>query len=841
MIRARFAMGLFIASIAVACGNGGKVAPDDAGAGQASSGGQPGGSSGGGVGVSSSGSTGASSGAGSSSGTGSPPALGSVLKSVAVDKLDLLFMIDNSPSMGDKQALLAQAVPDMLNRLVMPNCIATDGSGAILGTANAQGNCAAGKAEFPPVHDMHIGIVTSSLGGRGASMTCDPTQTNVANPSLPSHNDDRGELINRGGADEHNVPNAGSPLNFLAWFPNVAANAGKPLPPVPPETNIGASAQTGTLIGDFTDMISGVHEHGCGFEAQNEAWYRFLVQPDPFDNIAISTDGRNLASLNGTDSVILNQRHAFLRPDSLLAVIVVTDENEEVANPMSVAREGWLYEEAPWPGSPTNGGAPRGTIECQSNPEDPNCTSCAFSIVVNGANYSSRCQPDPPSTVPGYYDPGDDIINVRFFHQKQRFGVFSGYPVSRYIRGLTSASVPDRAHEVDGNGNYVGDQDKYANCVNPIYAQNLPTDPTKDLCSLTRGPRTPDLVYYAVIGGVPHQLLQARPGDSECNSGQAAADCPQKNQLAESDWLSITGMDPEDYNFSGADPHMLESEDPRQTPCPPNSGDTCDPINGREWATSKGDLQFACIFQLPQPKDCTQMQHAGACDCNGGPSQNSPLCQLQGGTHTSTQINGKAYPSVREMVIAHTMADQSVGIQGIVSSLCPIHTTEMGAGDPVYGYRPAVNAIVNRIKNSLGVQCLPQKLVPDPSTGVVPCLVLVTLSKPGDESACNSIQGLGIPPANVLSRFQAAQHAAWIAAGGSKSSTPDPLSLPTCFVNELTQPNNPNDFGPDGTCSASMAQGWCYVEGSAAGNCPQQIVFTSNMPPQGSTVNLVCN
>jgi hypothetical protein len=165
----------------------------------------------------------------------------------------------------------------------------------------------------------------------------------------------------------------------------------------------------------------------------------------------------------------------------------------------------------------------------------------------------------------------------------------------------------------------------------------------------------------------------------------------------------------------------------------------------------------------------------------------------------------------------------------------------MGTGDPVYGYRPAVNAIINRLKSSLAVQCLPQKLVPDPSQGnKVPCLVLVTLPKPGDESVCNTIQGLGIPAGDVLSRFQAAQEAAWMAAGGSKSTAPDPRTLPTCVVNELTQTNNPNDFGTDGTCSASMEQGWCYVEGSAAGSCPQQILFTSNMPPQGATVNLQC-
>src|SRR5688572_25250952 len=36
----------------------------------------------------------------------------------SVDKIDLLFMIDNSGSMSDKQAILRQAVPDLVNRLV---------------------------------------------------------------------------------------------------------------------------------------------------------------------------------------------------------------------------------------------------------------------------------------------------------------------------------------------------------------------------------------------------------------------------------------------------------------------------------------------------------------------------------------------------------------------------------------------------------------------------------------------------------------------------------------------------------------------------------------------------
>src|SRR5579883_1614369 len=375
-----------------------------------------------------------------------------VLHNQSVDKLDLLFMIDNSASMGDKQTLLAQAVPDMISRLVTPNCV--DNMGRILGKSAMDGTCTAGKAEFPPVHDMHIGIVTSSLGGRGGN-ECPASDTNPANMTLNAHEDDQGHLINRGGTDEHNVP-AANPNNFLAWFPNVQANKGATTVPQNPETTVGAPGMTGTLIGDFTDMISGVHEHGCGFEAQNEAWYRFLVQPDPFASIGRDPKNANKATLDGYDDAILQQRAAFLRPDSLLAVIVLTDENEEVANPLSIGGQGWLFENFPWPNSPSGGGAPEGTNECQTNgPNDPNCTSCAFTSVQGTSNFATRCPNDPPQGTQGYLDPSNDQVNVRFFNQKQRFGVFSGYPISRYVRGLQSPTVPDRAHEVDGNGNYV--------------------------------------------------------------------------------------------------------------------------------------------------------------------------------------------------------------------------------------------------------------------------------------------------------------------------------------------------------------------------------------------------
>jgi hypothetical protein len=575
-------------------------------------------------------------------------------------KIDVLFMIDNSASMGDKQALLASAVPDMLERLAV-------------------------------VSDMHVGIVTSSLGGRGGDQ-CPINGTNPAAPALNAHNDDRGELVNRGGV--LGDPTVESPVadiapsNFLSWFPSVAANQGKPAPPT---TAIGDASR---LVTDFTTMVAGVHEHGCGFEAQNEAWYRFLVQPDPFD--AIAKNGTQ-AILTGVDATILQQRHDFLRPDSLLIVFVVTDENEEATDPLAINGQAWALSNQNFPGSP-NGAAPEGSIECQqldpndplhTGPNNPACTSCAF--IAGDPSFATRCPKDGANGANGFLDPNDDSLNTRFFHQKMRFGLFAGYPVSRYVNGLTSAHVPSTAEEHDNTGNYVGDAQ--GTCVNPIFAASLPTDPKADLCHLPPGTRDPRLVFYAAIAGVPHQLLQQDPTDP--NSLQKAT-------LSDADWLRIHGQDPEHYDFRGADFHMVESWDARTTQgvmanassCPPTAADNCDPINGREWDPKRGDLEFSCIFPLAQPKDCSAASVQGACDCaTGALNSGTQLCQKDAsGQYTTTQINGKAYPSVREMLIAHAL-----GQQGVVSSICPIHVTEQTPGDRLFGYRPAMDTLMARV------------------------------------------------------------------------------------------------------------------------------------------------
>ncbi|HEY6459892.1 MAG TPA: hypothetical protein VIY73_07060, partial [Polyangiaceae bacterium] len=133
----------------------------------------------------------------------------------AVKRVDLLFMIDNSKSMGDKQAYLASAVPDLLTRLVTPNCV-SDADGTTVVGVSSNGACASGHLEFPPVHDMHIAVVTSSLGSLGGDVCADVAP---GAPPVPNQQNDDAQLINRGSV-------ADAPEGFLAWLPDTSANAG---------------------------------------------------------------------------------------------------------------------------------------------------------------------------------------------------------------------------------------------------------------------------------------------------------------------------------------------------------------------------------------------------------------------------------------------------------------------------------------------------------------------------------------------------------------------------------------------------------------------------------------
>jgi hypothetical protein len=63
------------------------------------------------------------------------------------------------------------------------------------------------------------------------------------------------------------------------------------------------------------------------------------------------------------------------------------------------------------------------------------------------------------------------------------------------------------------------------------------------------------------------------------------------------------------------------------------------------------------------------------------------------------QVSAKAYPTIRELLVA-----QQVGPQGVVASICPIHVVDSATNDdPLYGYRPLVTGLVNHIKPALAL------------------------------------------------------------------------------------------------------------------------------------------
>jgi hypothetical protein len=416
-----------------------------------------------------------------------------------------------------------------------------------------------------------------------------------------------------------------------------------------------------------------------------------------------------------------------LRPDWLVAVIVLSDENDSEVDVRSFGGTAWNFMS-------TKFNPPRGTAICATNPGATACTSCAFGS--NGSD--SECQNEG-----GFYTATQDAhswgydLNLRHVHQKQKYGISVQFPIQRYVLGLTSASVPDRNGEYpSGAQNYQGLTNRA--CENPLFAARLPAPPAgvdpsawnptaSELCNLKPGRRDPSFVYYAHIGGVPHQLLQEDP--SNPNS-------PQKAMLTASDWTRILGNDPLNFDYSGIDPHMVESVQPRMSvPVPaggfpvadPSQPEGTDPISGREWVTDSTmaehtaqivDREYACIFKLVDPKagapksrDCSMAAATAdptlqdSCDClppdKGGAFTHAQVPAVCNDTTPTQQDSAKAYPTVRELLLAKLLGQVPGANEGVISSICPIHTEEATPGDPLYGYRPAVSAIVARLKHSL--------------------------------------------------------------------------------------------------------------------------------------------
>jgi hypothetical protein len=231
-----------------------------------------------------------------------------------VDKIDILLAIDDSGSMKDKQTILAEAVPRLVESLVNPACVADDAESGLAPVTpeTPTDDCPAEMhREFDPILDIHIGIVSSSVGFASIQVQVQSGVSPQSCNATGGNPDRRAHLVADVLEGEEEVETY-EDSGFLAWDPEQKLS--------PPGEN-----DLAKLTDNLRRMVRGVGQDGCGFEASLESWYRFLVEPTPPAQTKLE-DGRFVST--GKDNDLLTQRDAFLRPDSLVAIVMLSDEND---------------------------------------------------------------------------------------------------------------------------------------------------------------------------------------------------------------------------------------------------------------------------------------------------------------------------------------------------------------------------------------------------------------------------------------------------------------------------------------------------------------------------------
>jgi len=245
-----------------------------------------------------------------------------------VDKVDLLFMIDNSGSMAEEQKKLAAVLPSLVTVL-------TTGF-------NAPPTMQDQKPDFPPVKSLHIGVVSSDMGVNlaPAADSCgaasfDPVAPDPSNPAVRTMPPVNGVRLDKAFGDDGqmNISTAVAVAGISARPPGTPFTTPVAVV-VPPDTTCGSGPQLngGQRFIDFNAGVSDANaiakqfgciaklgKNGCGLEQQLEATLKAVTPSTstvtPF--FSRNTKGHGDGANKG-----------FLREDAILAVILVTDEED---------------------------------------------------------------------------------------------------------------------------------------------------------------------------------------------------------------------------------------------------------------------------------------------------------------------------------------------------------------------------------------------------------------------------------------------------------------------------------------------------------------------------------
>ncbi len=189
--------------------------------------------------------------------------------------VDLLFVIDNSNSMAEEQESLAAELPGFVSALLEP----PDENGD-------------GEPDWLPVRDLQIGVITADMGTGGYDV---PTCSGAFGDDGILRTEGRGEL-----------------LECDAVYPRFFRHTAGSVPSEELALHVGCVAQAG--VG------------GCGFEQPLEATLKALSPAAPTRYTGPSyTPPRFFRDTSGHAD---GANAGFVRDDTLLAVIIVTDEED---------------------------------------------------------------------------------------------------------------------------------------------------------------------------------------------------------------------------------------------------------------------------------------------------------------------------------------------------------------------------------------------------------------------------------------------------------------------------------------------------------------------------------
>ena len=190
----------------------------------------------------------------------------------AIKNVDILVVIDKSKSMLHEQANLAREMPKLVKALI---------------TGDRDGN---GVKEFTPAESVHLGVVTSDLGLPGMDVRDNPDPINCVGQG------DDGILYHKG--------NPSIDPTCKASYPTFISHKT-------------GTDDPGKTAADFGCMLQ-VGPNGCGFEQPLEAALKALW-PSKNETIKFPGDTQGHGDLENA---------GFLRADSLLAIVVVSDEDD---------------------------------------------------------------------------------------------------------------------------------------------------------------------------------------------------------------------------------------------------------------------------------------------------------------------------------------------------------------------------------------------------------------------------------------------------------------------------------------------------------------------------------